>query len=418
MKIILCTLLSLISLGIACVDPPEPEIGKRWVLNLQYSDEFNGTELDIKKWRNSYVGWQGRTPGFFSPDAVSVNNGMLQIKNGILDKSVEAHVKSDKYTIKGGAVQSLEKTAHFGYYEASFKASRIPMSTTFWMSNGKVPVDFATKISDDNCTKDQFSQELDIAESIGGHISRGDKFRKNMNFNTHYRYIDCAGGKEKFYSAGNNAVEGDGQITNAQLNSESWEEFHTYAAYWKNANEVAFYADNNFIGDVFIRTDVVDEPFPRPMGINMVTETYDWATPYPTNEELTDDTINTSYYDWVRAYTLVDIDAEERNTENYKGAGTEIYQEEIRFFEAPSIAKGKLKIPYVYKANTDRLLTVKVMDTENNIVFETSMTLLAGYGKDIATIVSDNFKAGTAYTFIGELTTPDGQTVIANTIKK
>jgi len=145
MKIILCTLLSLISLGIACVDPPEPEIGKRWVLNLQYSDEFNGTELDIKKWRNSYVGWQGRTPGFFSPDAVSVNNGMLQIKNGILDKSVEAHVKSDKYTIKGGAVQSLEKTAHFGYYEASFKASRIPMSTTFWMSNGKVPVDFATK---------------------------------------------------------------------------------------------------------------------------------------------------------------------------------------------------------------------------------------------------------------------------------
>ena len=40
------------------------------------------------------------------------------------------------------------------------------------------------------------------------------------------------------------------------------------------------------------------------MHVNLVTETYDWETP-PTVEELNDDSINTTYYDWSRAYVLV-----------------------------------------------------------------------------------------------------------------
>lgn len=414
MKLILLAFLSIVpSIYTAKTDPPEPEIGKRWVLNLQYSDEFNGQALDSRKWRNSYVGWEGRTPGYFSPDAVSVNKGMLQIRNGVLDSTVKEHTKA-KYSIKGGAVQSLEKTAHFGYYEARFKASRIPMSTTFWMSNGKVPVDFATKISDGNCAKDEFSQELDIAESIGGNIGIGDKFKKNMNFNTHYRYIDCAGGKEKFYSAGNNAIEGNGQLVNATLSSESWEDFHTYGAYWKNPNEVAFYSDDRFIGDVQVRTDVVDTPFPRPMGINMVTETYDWAKPYPTNEQLVNNDINTSYYDWVRSYTLVDIGETVQNTENFNGQGSQIYTEEIRFFEAPQIANEKVTLPYVYKANTNNQITFSMMDETGAVIFETSITVLAGYGKDIKTLNVEGMNSEN-HTFKAALTSLDGKTIYATT---
>lgn len=414
MKLILLAFLSIVpSIYTEKVDPPEPEIGKRWVLNLQYSDEFNGNSLNGKKWRNSYLGWEGRTPGYFSPDAVSVKTGMLQIRNGVLDTTVSQHSKA-KYSIKGGAVQSLEKTAHYGYYEARFKASRIPMSTTFWMSNRKVPVDFATKISDGNCAKDEFSQELDIAESIGGDIDIGDKFKKNMNFNTHYRYIDCAGGKEKFYSAGNNAIEGNGQLANATLSSESWEDFHTYGAYWKNPNEVAFYSDGRFIGDVEIRTDVVDTPFPRPMGINMVTETYDWAKPYPTNEQLTNTDINTSYYDWVRSYTLVDVGEAVANTEKFGGESAPIYTEEIRFFDTPQIANEKVTFPYVYKANTDKMLTFKIMDESDTVVFETSITVLAGYGKDIKTLSVEGLDSKN-YSFKAELSSLDGKTVHATT---
>jgi len=197
-------------------DPPEPEVGTRWVLNSQYSDEFNGTSLDKKKWRNSYNGWEGRMPAKFIPKAVSVKDGYMQIENGIIKKKKEH--KKTAYTIRGGAVQSLKKTAHYGYYECKFKASRINMSTTFWMSNGKVAVEYPTKKSGGiNCEKDAFSQELDICESIGGKITRSDGFRKKMNFNTHFRYIDCNGGKEKFYSRGNNVVEGSGSNSNAVL---------------------------------------------------------------------------------------------------------------------------------------------------------------------------------------------------------
>ena len=45
-------------------------------------------------------------------------------------------------------------------------------------------------------------------------------------------------------------------------------------------------------------------PFDRPMYMHLVTETYNWEAP-PTEEELLNDEINTSYYDWVRAYVLV-----------------------------------------------------------------------------------------------------------------
>ena len=84
-EITILTSLSLLNINTITLDPPEPEIGKRWVLNLQYSDEFDGTSLDTKKWRDGYVGWEGRIPGYFSPDAISIKDGMLQIKNGILD---------------------------------------------------------------------------------------------------------------------------------------------------------------------------------------------------------------------------------------------------------------------------------------------------------------------------------------------
>lgn len=364
-------------------EPPEPEVGTRWILNHQYSDEFNGTELDKTKWRPYYDGWKGRNPGKFVPKAVSVKNGYMQIENGIIKRKAE-HTKGS-YSIRGGAVQSLKKTAHYGYYECKFKASRINMSTTFWMSNGKVPVKYPTKKSNgEDCNRDSYSQELDICESVGGKLARGDRFRTRMNFNTHFRYIDCNGGKEKFYSRGNNAVEGSGQKVNAVLSSESWEDFHIYAAHWKSPNEVSFYADNKFIGDVQVSTEVIDKPFNRPMGINMVTETYDWAKPYPTNEELENKEINTSYYDWVRSYELVMTDTPSKST--YEKV--DIYKEDFWWFEEPKFTKDltSLTLSYVYKANEDMTLLIEVHRPKGKSVFKKRLNLLAGYGKDISEI--------------------------------
>lgn len=393
-KIITLLFSSLLAFQVIAV-PPEPELGQRWVLNHQYSDEFNGNSLDESKWRDYFLQWQGRSPAKFMPEAVSVGGGNLQIKNGVLSPA------QGDYYIQGGAVQSLEKTAHFGYYEASFKASKITMSTTFWMSNSKEIVDFVTKKSNGvNCPNDKFSQELDIAESIGGTFNSGDNFRTQMNFNTHYRYIDCNSSPETFYSKGNNAVEGSGMSADASLgDKESWEAFHTYAVNWKDANEFDFYVNNNFAGKVFASIEVVDEPFPRPMGINMVTETYNWATPYPTTAELNNDAINTSYYDWVRSYENIDVDETVSNN-----TVVNIFEEEVKIGQSLTSVDALNKYDFIltYKANQDREIHI-ILKKNSTIIKDQSYTALAGYAKKKYTLNLDEVPSGGDYQLVLEI---------------
>ena len=63
-------LLFIIVAAMSWAQPPEPPTGFRWVLWDQYSDEFDGDELDTTKWRNSFVGWDGRPPARFEPSSV------------------------------------------------------------------------------------------------------------------------------------------------------------------------------------------------------------------------------------------------------------------------------------------------------------------------------------------------------------
>ena len=352
---------------------PEPEAGYRWVLNPSYSDEFNGTTLDKTKWRDTYNGWKGRAPAKFDPSTVSVTGGNMVIRNKPLD------VADGAYTIAGGAVQSLTQNASFGYYECRFKASKIAMSTTFWMYNSKQNLIGVNKLSGGiDCPKDAYSQELDICESIGGVFSGSSKFRTDMNFNTHYRHVNCNGDPEKFYSAGNNAVEGNGSASNSKLSSESWQDYHTYGCYWKSPEVCEFYADANLAGIVKTRTDVVDNPFNRAMGINMVTETYDWAKPYPTNAQLNDNSINASYYDWIRAYTLVPVDQVDNS-----GYNPSIYQEKSAHinFVASRASSKNYSFLMTYQANVNRDLHIIIKNQSGQVIKDTKYLVLAGYGK-------------------------------------
>lgn len=405
MKTIHITLLA--ALVFSCLQmvyagPPEPQIGMRWVLNEAYSDEFNGATLDKTKWRDTFDGWKGRSPAKFDPTTVSLQNGNMQIKNKKL-----AQPDGD-YTIGGGAVQSLGETASFGYYECRFKASRISMSTTFWMSNGKVDVNGITKKSGGiDCPKDRFSQELDICESVGGTGNFSSKFRTQQNFNTHYRYIDCNGSPEKFYSAGNNAVEGNGQVADASIDGESWQDFHTYACYWKNANVVDFYTDNRFAGTVNISTDVVDSPFPRPMRINMVTETYNWAQPYPTDAQLNDNNINTSYYDWIRSYKLVPVD---QDLGTAAAPFVAIYQENVAFsnFNSAQTSSKNYSFELNYQANSNRDLHIILKDKNGTVVSDSKFVAYAGYGKKLYTVSLPTALANGNYTVQVELRPVNG----------
>ncbi|TWT76540.1 Beta-porphyranase B precursor [Planctomycetes bacterium CA13] len=255
-------------------EPPQPTDGFEWKLDERFSDEFNGSELDRSKWLDHHPFWKGRPPAKFDPSTLSVSDGMLRIHNRMLDEP------EGDYTIAGGAVVSKSNQAHYGYYEARLKASNISMSTTFWMSNRSAPYGDG-----------EASQELDIVEAIGA-PQRFPNWNRQWKPNTHFFYT--VNGERKGYS----------QNDSVALDPPSGEAFHTYAAWWVDANTVHYYLDDVHCMTVQPSTEVSPKPFDRPMQINMVTETYKWETT-PTPEAISNDEINSSYYDWVRVYQLV-----------------------------------------------------------------------------------------------------------------
>lgn len=356
MKKNLLLLFAIILTANIAAKPPKPPKGFRWVVNETFSDEFAGTQLDETKWQNYYNGgWQGRKPAWFNPDAIKVEDGFLKIQSGVLDKPKG---RNGEYTMYGGAVSSKTKGAHFGYYECRAKASKIAMSTTFWMSNDKVPF-----VENDSCENDAYSQELDIQECVGGSTTF-EKFKYGMNSNTHYRYIKCGEKKETFISKG----------AHTKLKSPVYEEFHTYGAWWKNENEVTFFADDEPFDTVQFRTDISPKPFKRPMQINMVTETYDWQ-PAPSNEDLSNNEINTALYDWVRSYKLISI--KEKSEEK---SPSRIFENAVNV--SGKIMDGQLTIAYTYSNNEDCKIIFVVLDTDGKQLQNLNVGALAGYGYD------------------------------------
>ncbi|NMH88779.1 Ig-like domain-containing protein [Flavivirga algicola] len=278
----------------ALADPPPAPPGYKWQLTELYSDEFNGNSLDLNKWRKKHPFWNGRKPAWFNPDAVSVSDGYMKITNGILSNPFNG------YDIYGGAVTSVNENTKFAYYECRLKASSTRMSTTFWLENRKAPLP-------GGCGGDTYSQELDIVETIGD-ATNLPVFATHQKSNTHFRWRNCNGGNEQFFSKGTTtgpikAINSSGQ----EVNQQSDEGFHTYGAWWRDSKEVTFYLDDKEGETVQFRTDKTSTPFNRGMFICMVTETYDWEQK-PTNASLTDPNRNTSYYDWVRVWTLVPDD--------------------------------------------------------------------------------------------------------------
>lgn len=254
--------------------PPAPE-GYVWVPNAKFTDEFNGDRLDASKWHDHHPRWKGRPPARFVPANVSVKDGLLRLRNSVLEPA------DGKFTIAGAAVVSKSTEAFYGYYEVRMKASKISMSSTFWMSN-------PTKTEADGS---RTSLEIDIQEAVG-RGKRQPKRRHFMKSNTHY--FRSKGGEKT-----NRSTPGD-----CPISPPADEAFHVYGAWWVDANTVRFYHNGDHKFTLRPSTEFSETPFDRAMHLNMVTETYDWETP-PTPAELADESRTTTCYDWVRAYTLV-----------------------------------------------------------------------------------------------------------------
>lgn len=384
-KLIIILVISLIT-SVLRADPPDPPIGKRWVLNAQFSDEFNGTKLDDSKWYDYHPNWSGREPGIFLPSQVKVANGYMSITGKKLKKD-SIQIKKDGtkriYNIAGGAVVSKTTDAYFGYYECKFKAAKTTMSTTFWMS---------TRGSADgpsDCDKDKYGLELDFQECIGreGDFD-GKYFAKGMNSNSHYWYTDCEGGRHD-YRAPQSKIETETMPS---------EDFYVYGGWWHNESKVSYYLDDRKVKTVDFYDEVAKKPFNKSMGLNMVSETYPFPwIKLPNDEELADPTKNTCYYDWVRVYSLVDIDEKvvKNGTENLS-----IFNDRINFNnkQAEIISEKSIDLSYSYMANVDREVTIQVFDNNKKIVVQNKQSVYAGFGnKGFQLKLNDKLKNNEPY---------------------
>ncbi|GAA4237641.1 hypothetical protein GCM10022291_25030 [Postechiella marina] len=344
--------------------PPKPPIGKRWVLNPDFSDEFNGTELDTDKWLDNHPTWKGREPGLFMSSQVSVKDGYLQIRGEKMKKDtiINAYNREMIFNVKGGAVVS-KKAAFLGYYETKMKASATTMSATFWFSTSK------TSIGPNDC--DKYGLEWDIQECIGRKGDfKGSFFASGMHSNAHFWYTDCEK-KKHDYRAAQVRFEDDEVAS---------KDFHVYGGWWRDESSASYYYDNRAPKHQYFYDKVKKKPFDKPMYMRLVCETYPFPwIELPNDEELADPSKNVVYYDWVRGYKLVDFNDESHDTKQENPI--RIYDEGV-IFDSESIdlkSSKALKIPLSYKANKDRVISFLLKDSEGKNIVDQKITAYAGY---------------------------------------
>lgn len=110
----------------------DPPAGEKWEPIPALTDEFDGPRLDPAKWLDHYPKWDGRKPGYFSRQNVSVAGGKLQITARREDLP---NLPDGYHTFTTGAVRSIE-AARYGYFEIKCRPMRSKASSGFWLNQG------------------------------------------------------------------------------------------------------------------------------------------------------------------------------------------------------------------------------------------------------------------------------------------
>ncbi len=265
----------------AQIDAPT---GKKWIKIDQLSDDFEGEKLNTKKWEadpegHPDFGWIGRPPALFKENAITLNDGFMEIEVGKLEKTFTSlkYNTPSIYNYYGGIVRALQPISYGHYFESRFKMSKTEMGGGFWL------------MSRNTCGK---KHEIDITESVGS-VSPlaqewGKVWDKIMHSNTIFRKTDC-----------NEATRSQNMMLPEVNNSEK---FYTYGCWWKSPTELLFYLDGKHV--YTIKPPVA---FDQQLFIHFSIESYDW-NPIPENggkvlSASKED--RTAFIDYIRTYKLV-----------------------------------------------------------------------------------------------------------------
>ncbi|MCL7765074.1 family 16 glycosylhydrolase [Polaribacter sp. Z014] len=261
------------------LDNNRPESNEYWEYLKDFSDEFNyvGKNTDFQsKWKDTYFnGWKG--PGLTE---WTTNNS--DIKDGNL--VISASRKPGTNKVYCGVISSKKQIIYPIYTEVRAKIANQVLSSNFWF------------LSDDD------KRELDILECYGGDREDEKWFASNASSNTHVFVRNEQ----------TNTIIKDINKQDHHNNEEGkpWrEEFHTYGAFWKDANTIDIYYDGKLVSE--IRKEQIQDPenlgLDREMFLIIDLEDHDWRSSQnppitPTDAELSDQSKNKYLVDYVRTF--------------------------------------------------------------------------------------------------------------------
>ncbi len=119
---------TLLAISVTAGTGSGPPAHADWEPVLELSDEFKGDALDTEKWHDHNPGWKGREPGLFSPDNVSVGDGMLRL---VAREEIVQDAPEGYHSFTTAAVKSRSRGL-YGYFEIKCKPMRSRASSAFW----------------------------------------------------------------------------------------------------------------------------------------------------------------------------------------------------------------------------------------------------------------------------------------------
>ncbi len=164
---------------------------------LSFNDEFNGTSLDATKWRTQFPSGNGGEQQFYTPDALSIQNGMLSITA----QKQSAH----GFPYTSGIITTQQNFAQtYGFFTMRAK---LPAGQGFWPAFWMLPA------------QPDYPTEVDVFEMLGN--APGTLYMSN-------HWHDDKLGHQK------NIVSYDGP--------DYSKDFHTFSILW-TPRELIWYVD-------------------------------------------------------------------------------------------------------------------------------------------------------------------------------
>ena len=289
-----------------------------YTLVPELSDEFDGTKLNLNKWRPHMKNWKGRGAEF-TPSNVSVKDGCLQLKSSIKDEQFLEEVYStidtaltgiqrkinintwspadygEKWDAKklssqplydnlqdlglkaigAAAVESRNEIAKAGYYEARIKISEIALSSSFWLIGG--------------------GTEFDITESMGTHTLSEESdwlTRTPYEIQSAIHYHNPPPKTSEFEKMKYLAPK---KLT---------EEFFILGFLWDEAETKIFYNDQEIYGHDLSSIPEIDPKIFSSLKRMIFDCEVLWGPwkGWPTKAQLSNLEINTYHIDWVRVW--------------------------------------------------------------------------------------------------------------------